>query len=321
MNILFVSSGNKKSEISPIVFKQGESIRKLKYDLDYFSIKGKGVKGYISNIIPLRKKINDKKYDVIHVHFGLSTIVGYLSQCFRIKKIPIVVSLMGSDILDNNKKTTIIKIVNSFAFWIIKNKSSHIIVKSNEMFNKINIPAKTSIIPNGVDFNLFKPLDKKELQDELGWDKNVKHVLFAADPNRKVKNYELAKKSVLKIKRFKIEIHHLINESHNNIVKLMNASDIVILSSLFEGSPNVIKEAMACNKPIVSTNVGDVSSIMANTIGCFVTDNTINEFSSKIEYTLENHSVTNGRDQISYLKEGKIAEKIIGIYKNILNEK
>ena len=320
MNILFVSSGNKKSEISPIVFKQGESIRKLKYNLDYFSIKGKGIKGYILNLFPLRKKLIYNKYDVIHVHYGLSTIVVYLTQCFRIKKIPIVVSLMGSDVLSNDKKSTTIRIINSFAFWIIKNKSSHIIVKSEEMFNKINIPFKTTIIPNGVDFKLFKPLDKKKLQDELGWNKNIKHILFAADPYRKVKNYELAKKSVLKITNFDIEIHHLINEPHNNIVKLMNASDIVILSSLFEGSPNVIKEAMACNKPIVSTNVGDVSSIISNTIGCFIADSSIDDFSSKIEFTLKNHFVTKGRDQINYLKEEKIAEKIIEIYKKVLNE-
>jgi uncharacterized protein len=321
MNILFVSSGNKKTNksISPIIHKQGESIRKTKNKLDYFTIKGKGIKGYILNIIPLYEVVKSKNYDIIHAHFGLSAIVCHLSQLFRIKKTPFVISLMGSDLLEGNK-TILSQLIDKYVYWIIKNKSNHIIVKSQEMYDRINIPGKSSIIPNGVDFDLFKPLDKNEIQKELNWSKKFKHILFAADPLRPVKNYQLSENALERIKDYNIEIHHLVNVKHDEIPKLMNAADVVILSSLFEGSPNVIKESMACNTPIVSTKVGDVSKLFDNVEGCFLSDFNEITFSNQIKNALKFNSKNNSREKIEHLREENIAKKIIAIYSDIKNK-
>jgi len=318
MNILFVSSGNKKSvkSISPIIHKQGESIRKTKNKLDYFTIKGKGIKGYILNIIPLYKVLKTKEYDIIHAHFGLSAIVCHLSQLFRIKKTPFVISLMGSDLLEGNKNI-LNKLIDKYVYRIIKNKSNHIIVKSQEMYDRINIPGKSSIIPNGVDFDLFKPLDKNEIQKELNWSKEFKHILFAADPLRPVKNYQLSESALKRIKDYNIEIHHLVNVNHDEIPKLMNAADVVILSSLYEGSPNVIKESMACNTPIVSTKVGDVSKLFDNVEGCFLSDFNEVTFSNQIKNALKFNSKNNSRVKIEHLREENIAKKILAIYSEI----
>lgn len=318
MNILFVSSGNKKQGISPIIKKQGESIYKKNHEIDFFTIKGKGIKGYILNVIPLYKKLKSKKYDVIHAHFSLSAIVCYFSQFFKLRKTPFVISLMGSDILIPEKDNPPMqKLIRKYALWIIRYKTDHIIVKTEELHNLINRPFKTSIIPNGVDFNQFKPLDKSKMQHELKWSKEYKHILFAANPDRPVKNYQLTKNAIEKIKNYSVVLHHLVNIKHDDIPKYMNASDVIVLSSFFEGSPNVIKEAMACNRPIVSTKIGDVELILKNVKGCFLAENTIEDFSEKIIEALKFDQATNGRDHIEHLKEHKIAEKIISIYSQV----
>ena len=318
MNILFVSSGNKKQGISPIIKKQGESISKKNHKIDFFAIKGKGMIGYAWNIILLSKKIKSKKYDVIHAHFGLCAIVCYLSQFLKFKKTPFVISLMGSDVLSPEKENPLLKrLIRKYVFWVVKNKTDHVIVKTEELYNLINVPNKTSIIPNGVDFNQFKPLDKSKMQHELEWDKEHKHILFAANPELPVKNYNLTKKAIEKIKTQPIVLHHLVNINHDDIPKYMNASDVIVLSSLFEGSPNVIKEAMACNRPIVSTNIGDVELILKNVKGCFLAENTIEDFSEKILEAIKFDQATKGRGHIEHLKDDEIAEKIISIYSQI----
>jgi glycosyltransferase involved in cell wall biosynthesis len=100
----------------------------------------------------------------------------------------------------------------------------------------------------------------------------------------------------------------------------MNAADALILTSLNEGSPNVIKEAMACNCPIVSTDVGDVRDIIGNTQGCFVTNFDYTEIADKI-YEATNYGTTNGSNMIKNLTSKTIAGKIIDIYKNTINLK
>jgi hypothetical protein len=96
MKVLFVSSGNSEFGISPIVKNQGESLKQNGIDLDYFTIKGKGIKGYLKNIPILKKYLKYHNYDIIHAHYSLLAIVATLSGAK-----PLVVSLMGSDIYGN----------------------------------------------------------------------------------------------------------------------------------------------------------------------------------------------------------------------------
>jgi teichuronic acid biosynthesis glycosyltransferase TuaC len=94
---------------------------------------------------------------------------------------------------------------------------------------------------------------------------------------------------------------------------------VVLLTSLWEGSPNVIKEAMACNTPIVSTDVGDVKEIIGKTEGCFITSFDPEDVSDKIKKALEFGKRTTGREDIKHLESGVVAKRIIAIYKNVLD--
>jgi glycosyltransferase involved in cell wall biosynthesis len=180
--------------------------------------------------------------------------------------------------------------------------------------------SKCMVIPNGVNFNNFYQTSKNSAMDLLGWDQNKEHIIFSANPKRKEKNYPLAKQAIEIVKKSRpgIKVHFLMNINNTDMNHYYNAADILLLTSTTEGSPNVIKEAMACNCPIVATNVGDIKHVIGSTIGCFITTYNKEEIAQKIDMALDYRSRTNGREVIKYLDEEKIAEQLLSVYEKIL---
>jgi len=306
MKVLFVSSGNSKEGISPIVTNQGKSLQNEGLDLTYFKIKGKGIKGYLKNIKPLRILLTENDFDIVHAHYSMSAFVASLSGAR-----PLIVSLMGSDVKSDKLFKVFIHLFNKL-FW---NKT---IVKSEDMKLSLGIK-ETQVISNGVDLDMFKPLNQLECKKKLGWDFEKKQILFAANPNRHEKNYPTAKKAFSKLDEVNYELKVLQDVPKNQMSLHFNAADLVLLTSLWEGSPNVIKEALACNRPILSTNVGDVSTLLSNVNGCNIIEEDTQDIASKIKFSIENFSVSNGRKKVKSLKIDSInvALKIIELYKEI----
>jgi len=311
MKVLFVSSGNFESfNVAPFIKSQGESLKNIGVDMHYFPIKSKGLWGYIKHIKPLRKRIREINCDLIHAHYSLCGIITLLATSR-----PIVLSLMGSD-------------VNGSAFWrqIIRLLSLifkfKIIVKSEEMKRKLTLK-QTLVIPNGVDLSQFKELDREECRKKLGLPIDNRYILFAAIADRPVKNYDLAKTAFELVKREKMELLAVTNISHDQIPVFINAADVLILTSLWEGSPNIIKEAMACNCPIVSTEVGDVKWLLGDLQGHYIAQNDPQNFADKIDKALQYGRRTKGRSRIMELEidSETIAKRINDIYSQILYEK
>lgn len=309
MNVLFVSSGNNKFGIAPVVHAQGDSLKKSGIILEYFTIKGKGVIGYIKNIFKLRKHIKYNKYDLIHSHYILSAVV---ATCSKHPKI--IVSLMGSDVFTAKYLNILIKL-----FHIYKWKAT--IVKSAEMKEILNLQ-NLFIIPNGVDLQKFYPIDKNEARARIGW-QGEKYILFASYPERKEKNYLLAEAAIKNLSTLNTKLVTLMGVPHDEVCFYINAADVLLMTSNYEGSPNIIKEAMACNCPIISTNVGDVKWIIGDTEGCFITDFNVECTSKKIIEALDfadNFGKTNGRERITELGLDSItiAKRIIEVYNQVL---
>ena len=313
MKVLFVSSGNSVFGISPITLNQGNSLIRCGVSVTYFPISGKGMLNYLKNIIPLKKHLSVNYYDIIHAHYSKAAIVA----SFAGSK-PLVVSLMGSDL----KTAFLYKIA-----IVILNKISwnHTIVKSDKM-RKSLIKANVSIIPNGVDTDAFHSLDKIDCQNKLGWNLKKKHILFAAKPSRPEKNYNLAQQACELLTSEDIELHSLIDVQPLQIPIWMNAADIILLTSLWEGSPNVIKEAMACNRPIVATDVGDIKWLFGDKQGHYLTEFSPEDVAEKIDLALNfsaNHSKTNGREQIFKLglDSVTIAHILMEVYHKCIKQK
>lgn len=304
MKVLFVSSGNSSSGISSIVKAQGDSLISLGLNISYFAITGQGVGGYLKSIGSLRKTLVEENYDIVHAHFSLSGFVASLAGAS-----PLIVSLMGWNV-QKPLLRFFIRVFNKLT-W------DACIVKSNKMRDSLGI-RKVSVIPNGVDLNRFYVMDKRVAQKYLGWDPMKTHLLCAADPKRPVKNIGLAREAYELIKSDSTELHFLGDIAFEEVVYHYNASDVVFLTSKAEGSPNVIKEALACNSKVVSTDVGDVAERFKNNPACFITKHEAADIASKLRLALAYQGEVSTRELVQDLDAKSIAQEIVKIYEAIL---
>jgi glycosyltransferase involved in cell wall biosynthesis len=305
MKVLFVSSG-RNGVVGAVVKNQGDSLKNSGVDINYFLIKP-GLKGYVLGIPKIRKEFKRGKFDLIHAHYSYSAYSASLAGNF-----PLIVSLMGSDVFMSGIRRIIIKIFSKF-LW------SEVIVKSKQMSELLELHF-AKVIPNGVDLTIFKPILKIDARNILGYPENKKLIIFVSSPDRSEKNFALAKKAINLFSDPEIELRCLYDISSSELNQWLNAADLLLLTSFYEGSPNIIKEAMACNCPIVSTDVGDVKNVIGDTDGCFISSFDPADVADKIKAALDFGRKTNGRERIKELglDSETIANKIIQVYKEVL---
>lgn len=321
MNILFVCSGNNTFGISPIIKSQGDSLVRKGINVQYFSLKGKGLTGYIQNIKPLRLLLKKKEYDVIHAHYSLT---GWVVVLANLGLLPIVVSFMGCDTYgdyDKNGRKIFSGYLNVLAAKFLQPFVKKIIVKSKNLEKYVYKKEKSEIIPNGVNMDIFRPLSRELCRKDLNLDNDKKYILFLANPSDPRKNFYLLKNAVSLIELDNVEILMPYPIQHYQIPYYLNAADLLVLTSFNEGSPNVVKEAMACNCPVVSTKVGDIEELLGKTEGCYITSFDPADLASKIKKAIAFGKPTSGRKDIAHLDDCKIAEKLICLYENVIKKK
>ena len=166
MKVLICASGN-TGRLSPFVQEQAESLIILGIQVDYFLISGKGILGYLKNYSSFMKMIKDKKYDLVHAHYGLSGLLATLQ-----KKTPVIVTFHGSDV--NIKKNL------PFSLLASRLSRNNIFVNSS-LARRLKVSGKNiHIIPCGVDLDTFSPIDKWDAREKLGWQKNKNYILFSS---------------------------------------------------------------------------------------------------------------------------------------------
>jgi len=316
MKVLFVIGGktsslHKKednSEISFYIKEQSDELRKLGVQIDIFRFNLNGKLNLIKKIKQLRKVLAVNSYDLIHAHYGL---FGF-ATLFAKSKTPLVTTFHGSDI--NVKKN------KWFSALAIK-YSNYSIFVSQALYENALIKPKNNfrILPCGVDHNIFYTIEKNQARKMLGYNNEV-YVLFPSSRKNPIKNFSLANESLNKLS-FKYNVVELIKKSREEVNMIMNACDLLLLTSNSEGSPQVIKEALSTNLPIVSVDVGDVYENIKEIKNCYIANNNPFDIAEKMKLIINNGSKRSDGNKLSHKFENKnIAKEILVVYNILINK-
>jgi glycosyltransferase involved in cell wall biosynthesis len=96
------------------------------------------------------------------------------------------------------------------------------------------------------------------------------------------------------------------------------AADVLLSASLREGSPNVVKEALACNLPVVSTPVGDVEERLVGVKPSFVVPRNAQAIADALVQILRDRKRSNGRENVMHLCQDQVAQRVLAVYKSVL---
>ncbi len=290
------------------VMQQVIELRRLGHNVDVFHFHGNKSKfNYIKAFLQVFLKTWKKTYDIVHAHYGLSGMVA-LGRW----KTPLIITLHGSDVL--------IGVVQPFLSRFACRLSDAVIAVSPSIASRI----PGSVIPCGIDLDLFKPLNRQESRAKLLLPQNKRLVLFPFDPGRKIKRYDLAQDTIQLLASRGHNIQLLIAKGvkNENMPWYYNAADAMILCSNSEGSPTSVKEALACNLPVVSTDVGDVRQIFNGTLGTIICEQNIESLTNALEHVLNlpGKGKIDTRLSMQRFDQRSTVESIISVYQKALGK-
>ena len=309
MKVLIVHSGNAvdgNSNCYTFVREQGESLRALGIDVEYFAIVGKGIKGYLSNYRRLQKAIEEFQPHLIHAHFGLCGAL-----CVMQSRVPVVITCHNGETLSWYGN-----IITSLAIQ----RAAHIICVAQHIYDKLYLkPKKYTIKPCGIE--ITDVIEKTTAQQAMNLPMDKINILFGGAFSNLRKNVALANAALDFLNRDDINLIEMKGFSREQVTLLYNACDMLLLPTKSEGSPQVLKEAMAYNCPVVATDVADIAYLLDGVSNSYVTTFEPADVVEKIQKVIASGERTNGRDRIMQLRltNREVAKAIKTIYENILS--
>ena len=323
IRVLFVSSSGKVFKFIPFIKSQYESLQPFVTYLDNYRVQGSGIGAYRIAYKELKEKLKKEHYDVIHAHWTYSGIICAL----LVKKEKLVISFMGNDLQgfysDKYNIVTLKGFISILLSQLLILKTDGIIVKSKRMLKWIPFYAKrkAEVIPNGVNLAKFRHIEQSEARDHLKLDHVKKYILFLSDTTDANKNFELFQKALPYVDKAGIfyEVLTPYPVESSLVPYYMAAADVFAFPSKLEGSPNVIKEALAMNCPIVSTDVGDARERIEGIEGCYIADFDEVSLADQLIRALRFGKRIDASAKLAEISESNIASRILELYERCLH--
>lgn len=318
MRILIV--GRYKHEfannILPFIWEQGEALRVAGCEVDYFLVKG----NYLTQVSALKKKIREFRPDIVHAHYGLSAITAEMQSI-----VPVVTTFHNGE--------THSWYVN-FITSLMSLRAKHVIYVAQHIRDLVYFKNSSySVLPCGVNLEDCEITPEEVARKALGWSADKKYIMFGGAFDNLRKGYPLLKEAIDLIGRSDIEVVEMRGLSRQECVLRMCACDVFALPTKNEGSPQALKEAMACNCPVVATDVADIKHLLGDLPGHFILpnkgksqafwegdDTSAAELKDLLLKALAYNGRTEGRERIKELGYTNeiVASQLINIYNKIL---
>ncbi len=314
------------------VKEQVESLRKEGIDVDIFIINGHDNRlNYFLAIPRLFRKLQSNHYEIVHAHHTYCVYPFWFVKSILGLRIPLILTFHEAEALKPDRLVPrdidiISKLVYSKRIKKCALKKVDLLISvCEDLIKTFNFCGRAIVLPPGVNLELFKPINKFVCRKRLNLPEDKKILFFPGDarnPKRKTqKGFYILQSALSIINSNDVFLLTGGDILHQDMPLYINTADVIVQTSNFEASPMVIKEAMACNIPIVSTDVGDTKEIIGNTEGCFICNRNPYDVATKIKMTLDYGKRTNGRKRIEKLglELQQIAQRIIEVYKEILD--
>lgn len=303
----------------PFLVRQVESMKKLGFEMRIFYFRGGGNPlHYLRAMFRLWNYLIRNEVDLIHAQWGQGAIPAY----FTLK--PLIITYRGSDlqgIPDARSKYGLKGKILVGVSKFMSSRATEIITVSEKLKSLLKTQKPVHVIPSGIDFGQLPTISKAEARKKLGISQNTRLIFFPSNPKRSVKRYDLALAGVQKAKEYfhDLEFHFADGFTHETTLLWIKASDIVLFTSSHEGSPNVIKESLALNTPIISTKVGDVPQFLENLQGSVLLENTAPDTLAEAIHQLLNNPVSNydSKSRVIHLDEQILSQQIAEIYRRL----
>ncbi|HEX4823518.1 MAG TPA: glycosyltransferase [Candidatus Polarisedimenticolaceae bacterium] len=300
--------------------RQIAAVQRLGVDVSTAEINGPPKLKYLTILPTIVKKA--KAVDLVHAHFGYS---GWVALAQRSR--PVVISFMGNDLLGKtigSGRRSIGSALSIALNQMAARLASSAIVKSAEMASMLE-GVDPFVIPNGVDLDAFAPIDREEARRRLGWPTDRLIALFPGNPDFPNKGYSVfagAAATAADILGQPVETRVLWGIQPDLVPIVMSATDALVLASQTEGSPNVVKEALACELPVVATRVGDVPWLLDGAEGCFLTDREPGPMGRALARALSCGRLNCGRRILRErgLDDASVARRIVAVYDGVLKK-
>ena len=303
--------------------RQIESLRELGVATHAVDMRGIPKLKYLIAIPKIRRLAQD--VDIVHSHYGYCGWLTWIATRLMRSRPKLVMSFMGDDLLGTPRADGSLEWPSRIQKRINKSFArvfDQVIVKSQEMADLI-VPCKSRVVANGVNMETFRPILREEARQHLGFSTDCKIVLFPGNPENPRKGHPLAKAAVEVAKELlgeKIELVPLWNVEPDDVAIYMNACDVMLMMSFIEGSPNVVKEALSCDVPVIGVQVGDVPEMLSGINGCTVCDRDPKLIGGALAESLQSSVMCNGREILTKrgLDLASVADRVLSVYESAL---
>ena len=304
----------------PAVFiaRQVEFLRREGIEVDLFPFKGSRQPGnYLAAWKEVQRRVRQGGYDLVHAQFGQSGLTALP------KRVPLVVTFRGDDlegIIGENGRYIPAGWLLRLVSRLVARRADAAIVVSEHMKQYLPRSVTAHVMPSGIDLDLFRPEPREAVRQRLGLHSDQRLVLFVGNPGLARKRYALAQEVVAGVNQT-IPTRLVVGWElpHDKIAALMNACDALLCTSMQEGSPNAVKEALACNLPVVSVPVGDVALRLNGIVGCeLCSDDRVETITAALARVLQRGERIDGRSAVRELDEQLLTQQLVGVYRSIL---